>query len=87
MPTVWIPAQLRHLTHGQEKVEVSGDNVRALIDALEARFPGIKARLLQGDALRPGLAVVIDTQVSRGGLAEAVGETSEVHFVPAIGGG
>jgi molybdopterin synthase sulfur carrier subunit len=87
MPTVWIPALLRHLTHDQESIEVPGETLRALIDALEARYPGIKARLLQGDDLRPGLAVVVDTQVVRGGLTEAVSENSEVHFIPAIGGG
>ena len=87
MPTVWIPALLRHLTHDQESIAVPGASLRAVIDALEARYPGIKARLIHGDDLRPGLAVVIDTQVVRGGLAEAVGENSEVHFIPAIGGG
>ena len=87
MPTVWIPALLRHLTHDQESIEVPGDSLRAVIDALDARYPGIKARLLQGDDVRPGLAIVIDTQVVRGGLSELVGENSEVHFIPAMGGG
>jgi sulfur-carrier protein len=61
--------------------------VRELIDALDARYPGVKARLMQGDQLRSGMAVVIDTQMARGGLADAVAETSEVHFIPAIAGG
>jgi sulfur-carrier protein len=87
MPTVWIPALLRNLTQGQQTVQVPGLTVREVIDALDAKFPGIKARLCQDDQLRPGMAVVIDTQVARGGLSEAVQDTSEVHFIPAIAGG
>lgn len=87
MPNVWIPALMRDLTAQQENVHVAGTTLREVIDALDEKFPGIKARLCQGEGLRPGLAVVIDTQVARGGLAEAVGAASEVHFIPAIGGG
>ena len=87
MPTVWIPPQLRHLTHDQESIEVVGTTIREVIDALEARYPGVKARLIKGDEVRPGLAVMIDGQVSREGLQAEVQENSEVHFIPAIGGG
>ncbi len=87
MPVVWIPALLRGLTGGQETVIVAGDNVGQVIDALESLFPGIKARLCEGDSLRPGMAVAVDTQVGRLGLHEPVHENSEVHFVPAVGGG
>ncbi len=37
--------------------------------------------------IRPNLAVAIDGEVARMGLLEKVGENSEVHFVPAVGGG
>jgi sulfur-carrier protein len=87
MPAVWIPALLRHLTQDQATVHVAGQTLLEVIDALEAKFPGLKDRLCEGDRLRPGLAAVIDTQVARGGLAEAVHEASEVHFIPAISGG
>ncbi len=87
MPTVWIPALLRHLTHEQESIDVKGSTVSEVIDALDARYPGVKIRLVQADRLKPGIAVVIDSQIMRGGLSEAVSENSEVHFIPAIGGG
>jgi len=87
MPTVWVPALLRHLTNEQESVQVAGTTVREVIDALETKFPGLKARLCQGDTLRPGMAVVIDTQMARAGLSESVSENSEVHFIPAVAGG
>jgi len=87
MATVLIPALLRNFSHDQESVQVAGNTLGDLIDALELKFPGIKSRLCDGDHVRAGLAVVIDTQVARGGLSEAVNENSEVHFIPAIAGG
>ena len=87
MAVVWIPALMRPLTAGQESVPVAGATLREVIDALDAKFPGIKDRLCQGDAVRPGLSVVIDGQIVRGGFSEAVQENSEVHFIPAIAGG
>ena len=87
MPTVWIPALLRPLTEGQETVQVPGQTALEVLDALEMKFPGIKARLCQDNQLRPGMAVVIDGQIARAGLSESVQENSEVHFIPAIAGG
>jgi molybdopterin synthase sulfur carrier subunit len=87
MATVWIPALLRDLTGGRETVTVSGNTVREVVEALERLYPGVRARLCEGDALRRGLTVAIDTQVARLGLNEPVAETSEVHFLPAISGG
>lgn len=87
MAEVWIPALLQDLTGGHERVRVAGDTVRQVIDGLEAAFPGIKARLVDGDRLRPGLAVVVDGEVSRLRLRHHLTEISEVHFLPAISGG
>ncbi len=86
MPVVWIPATLRALTN-QETVLVAGKTVREIIEELEVQFPGIKARLCQGNELRAGLVVAINSDVSREGLDQSVGDDSEVHFLPAIGGG
>ncbi|MCS6852363.1 MAG: MoaD/ThiS family protein [Gemmataceae bacterium] len=87
MATVWIPSLLRDVTQGRDTVEVSGATVAELIDGLERSFPGIRERLCSGETLRSGMAVVVDGVVARLGLAQPVGERSEVHFVPAIGGG
>jgi molybdopterin synthase sulfur carrier subunit len=84
---VWIPPLVRDLTAGQQVVTVPGARVDEVIGELDRLFPGIKDRLCDGDALRPGLAVVVDTGVARHGLREPVGPDSEVHFLPAIGGG
>lgn len=87
MATVWIPSLLRDLTGGRETLSASGSTVRQLIDVLERDYPGIKARLCDGNQLRPGLSVAVDSAIARLGLAEPVKDNSEVHFLPAIGGG
>lgn len=87
MPTVFVPALMRTLTNGTERVEVEGTTVRQIVAALEAQFPGMKARLCQGDELLPGIAVGIDGHLSTLGLRQKVQPTSEIHFLPAIGGG
>jgi molybdopterin synthase sulfur carrier subunit len=87
MAVVWIPSLLRDLTGGHEKVTVAGGSVRAIIDALDGAYPGIKERLCDGQGLRPGIAVAVDTQVARLGLLQPVAEQSEIHFLPAISGG
>lgn len=87
MPTVWIPSLLRDLTAGRETVTVPGATVAEVIDALDRDYPGIKRRVCAGDALRPGIAIIIGTEVARLGLLEPVPEGCEVHIVPAIAGG
>jgi sulfur-carrier protein len=87
MPTVFIPAQLRSLTGGSTTVELTGTTVGEVIDDLEAKFPGIRARLCQGTELMPGLQVSIDHRFSRQGLSAVLEPGSEVHFLPVIGGG
>lgn len=87
MTVVWIPASLRTLTNQRDTVRVEGGTVRDVINQLDLQFPGIKARLCDGDSLRRGLAVAIDAEMSRTGLDQTVPENSEVHFLPAIGGG
>ena len=87
MATVWIPSLLRSLTQGRENFRIPGATVREVVDNMEALYPGIKARLCEGNELRPGIAVAINTQVAQLGLAQAVPPDSEVHFVLAISGG
>ncbi|MFO0891357.1 MAG: MoaD/ThiS family protein [Isosphaeraceae bacterium] len=87
MPVVFIPTPLRALTGGQPEVRVEGKTVRELIAGLEHRFPGVDSRLRRGDALAPGLHVSIDHVMTTRGLEAPVGPDSEVHFLPAIGGG
>lgn len=87
MAIVWIPPLIRPLTDGKSQVEVAGETVRAVVEALETRYPGVAARLVEDDRIRPGLSVAVDGTVGNKGLREPVGPNSEVHFVPAMTGG
>jgi molybdopterin synthase sulfur carrier subunit len=87
MPTVWIPSLVRDLTGGRETVTVAGATVGQVIAALDDLYPGVRERLCDANGLRPGIAVAIDTQVTRLGLSQPVGAHSEVHFLPAVAGG
>ena len=89
MPEVWIPPGMQRLTGGQQKVQVAGQTVRQVVDNLERAFPGMKMELYdeEEDILMPGMAVIIDGETSQLGLLERVQEDSEVHFLPALGGG
>lgn len=87
MPRVFIPPLLKSMTDGETIVDVDATSVRQVIEQLEARYPGVAARLCEDGALQPGLTVAVDGHVSGIGLLQKVGEASEVHFLPAIGGG
>jgi molybdopterin synthase sulfur carrier subunit len=87
MPTVIVPALLRQLTNGQERVTVRGVTVRQVVEDLERQFPGIKTHLIEDGDLKSGIAVSVDGEMGVGGLLDPVKETSEIFFLPAIGGG
>jgi molybdopterin synthase sulfur carrier subunit len=87
MPTVYIPPQLRDLSAGRESLSVAGENLRQVLADLDRECPGLLARVTRGESLAPGIAVSVDGVVTSRGLRTPVGEASEVHFVPAIGGG
>jgi sulfur-carrier protein len=87
MATVVIPAQLRKLTGGKDRVIAQGRNVGQLIADLERQFPGFKDQLLENGDVKPSIAVSIDGEMGTGGVLDPVGESSEVFFLPAIGGG
>jgi molybdopterin synthase sulfur carrier subunit len=87
MAVVWIPSLLQNLTGDADKVVVSGATVGEIIDNLEARFPGIKGRLVHDGKIRPHIAVAIDGDVSPEGLEQEAQESSEIHFIPALSGG
>ena len=87
MATVYIPPVLQSLTRGEKEVSIEATSVRQVVERLEALYPGMKAALVEDDDLKPHIAVAVDGEVSVLGLLERVGEDSEVHFIPALGGG
>jgi molybdopterin converting factor small subunit len=87
MPVIWIPALLRDLAGGQEQVKVPGATLRQALDELTALYPELRARLVEGDQLRPGFSVMVDGTASYLKLRQPLSENSEVHLLPAISGG
>ena len=87
MATVFIPTLMQKLTSGQARVDVQGATVREIVDNLELIYPGMKDRLVDRYKIKPNISVAIDGEVTPIGMLEKVGESSEVHFLPAIGGG
>jgi len=87
MASVYIPAQWRDLTGGVAEVTVEGDSLGRIVAALDARFPGISARFSDQGAIASGLAVSIDGAITARGMLAPVQPHSEIHFLPAIGGG
>ena len=87
MAIVHIPQFLRGLTGGEDALRVEGATVGELMDNLEEIYPGIRARLVDQDRIRPNFSVVVNGRVSPLGLLERVPPTSEVHFIAAVAGG
>ena len=87
MAKIFIPTMLQSLTAGVKHVDLDARNVRQIIERLEELYPGMKDRLVEDGEIRPNLAIAIDGDVAIMGMLEKVEENSEVHFVPAIGGG
>ena len=87
MATVFIPSGWRDLTLDVATLEIEGSTLRQIVAALDARFVGIAERVCDGDAIAAGLAVSIDGAIASRGLSSPVKPSSEIHFLPAIGGG
>jgi molybdopterin synthase sulfur carrier subunit len=87
MATVVIPALLRKFTDGKDRVSAQGRNIGELVDDLERQFPGLREHLIEEGDIKPSVAVSIDGDLGTAGILEPVRETSEVFFLPAIGGG
>ena len=87
MAKIFIPTMLQSMTAGVKQVDLDARNVRQIIERLEELYPGMKDRLVEDGEIRPNLAIAIDGDVAIMGMLEKVEENSEVHFVPAIGGG
>jgi molybdopterin converting factor small subunit len=85
--TVLLPRSLLQLFPGVERRhEVDGDDVGAVIVALDARVPGLRDRLVEsGPRLRPHINVFVDGDPAD--LATPVGPGTTVHVIPAVSGG
>lgn len=88
--SVRIPTILRTYTKGDSEVSVDGETVAAVIDSLEASYPGIKARVVdETGAIRRFVNVYVGTEDVRfsEGLDTAVLAGQQVSIIPAVAGG
>ncbi len=87
---VRIPTALRKFTGGQEFVEAKGSNIREIIDDIETKHPGIRAKICDNSgALRRFVNIYLDGDDIRflSGLDTETPEGKEISIVPSIAGG
>ncbi len=87
---VRIPTILRTHTGGEKTVQGSGDSLSALIDDLDSRHSGIKARLISDDgSLHRFVNVYVNDEDVRftGGLGTSLQDGDSVTVLPAVAGG
>ena len=88
--SVRLPTPLRKLTQGADEVTVQGDTVKALVDDLERKFPGIKERICdESGKIRRFVNVYVNGDDIRflQNLETSVRDGDSISIVPAIAGG
>ncbi|HAS08015.1 MAG: thiamine S protein [actinobacterium acAMD-2] len=86
---VSIPTILRTYTDGAKSVEATGATLGAVINDLEAQFPGIADRLVDAGSLRRFVNIYINDEDVRflGGIDAEVADGDNVTVLPAVAGG
>ncbi len=87
---VRIPTPLRRLTNGQDKVDVDGDSLGGVIDAMNEQYPGLRDRICDDQGqLRNFVNVYVNGEDVRflQGLDTPTTAGDEVSVVPAVAGG
>ena len=90
MVRVRVPTPLRKFTNGADEVKAQGNTVRALVDDLENKFPGIKERICdETGKIRRFVNVYINVDDIRflQNMETALKEGDAISIVPAIAGG
>lgn len=86
---VQIPAPMRQHTDGKSLVEAAGDSVKAVLDDLGAKHPGLTGRLFDNGQLRRFVNIYLNNEDVRylDSLATAVKDGDELAIIPAVAGG
>ena len=84
---VGIPSVLHSYTAGAHTVTATGDTVAALLLDLDARYPGIRFRMVnEANALRPHMRVFVNRE-SISDLDTRLAPEDEVMILHALSGG
>jgi molybdopterin converting factor small subunit len=87
MITIFIPQQLRNYTSGATTATASGRTVDQALSDLDARFPGIRFRVIDEQGrIREHMRVFVDGERVQT-IAVPVSQKSEVHIFGALSGG
>lgn len=87
---VQIPTVLRKHTNGERAVQADGSTVAAVIEALEAQFPGLRAELVGDDGqVRQFVNIYVNDEDIRylDRLNTAVSDGDRMAILPAVAGG
>ena len=87
---VRVPTPLRKYTAGQDEVAAAGASIKAVIEDLESRHPGMRDRLLDDNGeLRRYVNVYLNGNDIRflDQLNSKVTDGDDISIVPAIAGG
>ncbi len=87
---VRVPTILRSHTGGAKTVEGTGDTVAELLADLDARYPGLRARLVTEDGgLHRFVNMYVNDEDVRflGGLDTKLSDGDTVTILPAVAGG
>jgi len=90
MNRVRIPTQLRTLTNDAPEVEAQGGTVSDIVDDLEARYPGLKERLMDDSGkLRRFVNIYVNDEDVRflDGIGTEVPDGAKLSIIPAVAGG
>ena len=87
--TVKIPTQLRTLTGNEAEAEVEGTSVAEALEAVYARYDGLRDRITENGELRRFVNVYVGGEDIRflDGLDTQVEDGDEVTILPAVAGG
>ncbi len=84
---VHVGSILHAYTGGASRVEVDGQTVGEVLDALERDCPGVRFRIVdEQDRIRPHVRVYVGETPALG-LDTPVGAHDEVHVLAALSGG
>lgn len=88
--SVRIPTPLRTLTKGADEVKVDGNNIKDIIENLEANYKGIKERICdEKGQIRRFINFYLNDEDIRfmDNLNTPVKDGDNISIVPAIAGG
>ncbi len=84
---VFIPPPLRSYTGGRAWTEAEGTTLGAVLEALDARYPGLRFRIVdEQDRIRPHIRFVVREEFAQT-LTDPLEPGDEIQIICALSGG